>query len=632
MAIYKKYIIKVWWIIVPLLLSCTNNTQTESSLELLPELAEAENIMYAHPDSALHILERMKFPKVSDKYQHATWCLLLTQAKVKNYIKLESDSIISIAFNYFQQQDNPQRKALAGYLQGIYYNDEKNNAETALEYYIEAAKEVEKTEDFQLAHLIYAEIGHLYVYRALLDYAITAYQNAYDYAKLAKNKTYIATSLSYIGRAYSVKPDKDKAVYYYKTAVEAAQKADNNQLPTAKILNELAAVYTDFFKDYRQALIYAMEALEINKCNKKESPQNYLTIGNIYRYLEMNDSAQLYLEKATHSNNIYTTYGAYQALYYLNRSLPEKYHTAMQYCDQFYMYTDSITKIKHDKEIIAMKEKYEHEKLLNEKKTLQIKSERLERNTLYIVLFITIICAIPIFYYQRKLIRKKRTIQMQEEQLHSYNLRIYENEVQMERNEAFIAQLTEQLAANNDLHETMTEQQIGLDELKLKNEKLHEETKLLQQDMAEYSDNMQGELKKQLASFDAIADENTRLRKREDFLCKLLISYIKPLDSFIKNPKQLTASQWAELTCEINRIYDDFTLRLSKQIPTLTENDLQVCCLIKIHLTVANMASVLNISPTSVSKRKQRIKDQLIKVLGDKFDKKQILDFWIWAY
>ena len=304
----------------------------------------------------------------------------------------------------------------------------------------------------------------------------------------------------------------------------------------------------------------------------------------------------------------------------------------MQYCDQFYMYTDSITKIKHDKEIIAMKEKYEHEKLLHEKKILQIENERLERNALRIVLFITIICAIPIFYYQRKLIRKKRTIQMQEEQLRSYNLRIYENEVQMEQNEVFIAQLTEQLAANIDLHETMREQQIGLDELKLKNEKLHEETKLLQQEMAEYSDNMQGELKKQLASFDAIADENTRLRKREDFLCKLLISYIKPLDSFIKNPKQLTASQWAELTYEINRIYDNFTLRLSKQIPTLTENDLQVCCLIKIHLVVANMASVLNISPTSVSKRKQRIKDQLIKVLGGKFDKKQILDFWIWAY
>ena len=42
----------------------------------------------------------------------------------------------------------------------------------------------------------------------------------------------------------------------------------------------------------------------------------------------------------------------------------------MTYCDKFYTCIDSITKIKHGKEIIAMKEKYDHEKLLNEKKNI----------------------------------------------------------------------------------------------------------------------------------------------------------------------------------------------------------------------------------------------------------------------
>ncbi len=51
-------------------------------------------------------------PKVTDKYQYATWCLLLSQAKIKNYVKLESDSLISIGYKYFQQKENPQRKAL----------------------------------------------------------------------------------------------------------------------------------------------------------------------------------------------------------------------------------------------------------------------------------------------------------------------------------------------------------------------------------------------------------------------------------------------------------------------------------------------------------------------------------------
>ncbi|MFR9260285.1 MAG: hypothetical protein ACLVL2_03965 [Bacteroides cellulosilyticus] len=44
------------------------------------------------------------------------------------------------------------------------------------------------------------------------------------------------------------------------------------------------------------------------------------------------------------------------------------------------------------------------------------------------------------------------------------------------------------------------------------------------------------------------------------------------------------------------------------------------------------MADILNISPTSVSKRKQRLKEQIIKELGDDFDKSQLIDIWIWRY
>ena len=626
MFLSNKYIICIWAIL--LVLSCTN-THTESSPTLLPELAQAENCMYAYPDSALHILEKMTPPKAADKYQYATWCLLLSQAKIKNYIELESDSLISIGYKYFQQKENPQRKALAGYLEGIYYNDEKHDAETALKYYLKAATEIEKTEDYQLAHLIYAGIGDIYVYRSLVDYAITAFQKAYDFAKSSNNKVYISSALSYLGRAYSIKPDVDKSISYYKDALDVAIKADD-KISATIALNELAVVCAAYSKDYKQALEYALEALHINK--DKESLPNYLTVGNIYRQLKMNDSAQYYLDKAATSDNIYTACGAYQALYYLNRTVPQNYAKAMIYCDKFYTCIDSITKIKHGKEIIAMKEKYDHEKLLNEKKTLQIENERIIRNNLYILLFIVIVIACLIFLYQRKLIQKERTIQMQEEQLRIYSLRIHENEMQMAQNRVHIMQLSEQLAANEELHETMLEQQNGLDELKRKNENLQKETILLQQNMAEYSQKMQGKFKTQLTSFDAMAEENSRLRNREEFLCKLLIPYIKPLDSLIKSPKQLTIVQWAEVEENINKLYNNFTLRLKEQFPSFTENDLQVCCLIKLRISVSNMAEILNISPASVSKRKQRIKEQIIKELGDNFDKSQLIDIWIWEY
>lgn len=628
MLIFKKYIICIWGMLI--LLSCTNR-RPEHSPALLPELVQAENVMYAHPDSALHILERMTAPKASDKYQHATWCLLLTQAKIKNYVELGTDSMISIAYNYFRQHDDyPQRKALAGYVQGIYYNDERHDGETALKYYLEAATIIEKTEDYRLAHLIYAGIGDIYAYRLLADYAISTYQKAYDFAKLSNNKVYNASALSYLGRAYSIKPDAEKSISYYKKALEVAKETDDNQLLTSGILNELAIIYTDFLKDHKQALTYAIEAQYVNK--DKESLQNYLTVGDIYRQLKMNDSAQYYLDRAATSNNIFTQCGAYQALYYLNRNIPQNHVKAMTYCDKFYACIDSITKIRHDKEIITMKEKYDHEKLLNEKKTLQIENERIIRNALYISLFIVVIIAFLVFLYQRKLIQKERTIQMQEEQLRSYSLQIHDNEMQMAQNEVHIAQLSEQLAANEGLYETMTEQQNGLDELKKRNEILQEETTLLQQNMAEYSHEMQGKLKTQLTSFDATTEENARLRKREQFLCKLLISSIEPLNSLINSPKILTVTQWAEVEKNINILYDNFTFRLKEQFPSFTDNDLQVCCLMKLNISVSDIAVILNISPAAVSKRKQRLKEQITKEIGDCFSKSYTIDIWIWDY
>ena len=60
---------------------------TERPKGILPELSCAESLMQCHPDSALMILDSMKVPSPSDKLQYATWCLLITQARDKNFIK-----------------------------------------------------------------------------------------------------------------------------------------------------------------------------------------------------------------------------------------------------------------------------------------------------------------------------------------------------------------------------------------------------------------------------------------------------------------------------------------------------------------------------------------------------------------
>ncbi len=68
-----------------------------------------------------------------------------------------------------------------------------------------------------------------------------------------------------------------------------------------------------------------------------------------------------------------------------------------------------------------------------------------------------------------------------------YSQQIHENEMQMEQNEIYIAQLSEQLNTNQGLHDAIAEQQNALNEFRLKNEKLQKETALIQQNMAEHS-------------------------------------------------------------------------------------------------------------------------------------------------
>ena len=131
----------------------------------LPELAHAESVMFEYPDSALHILKSMPMPSARwDKENHALWCLLVTQAQVKQIIKISSDSLVRIAYDYYKPTDNARRKAMAALYMGD-INYELGNIEDAMQYYLEGKTEVEKTEDYKTGFLIMSSLGKLYLYR-----------------------------------------------------------------------------------------------------------------------------------------------------------------------------------------------------------------------------------------------------------------------------------------------------------------------------------------------------------------------------------------------------------------------------------------------------------------------------------
>lgn len=594
---------------------------------LLPDLVRAEALMYAHPDSALQILERMPVPSSSNHLQNATWCLLMTQARDKNNRKHTSDSLINIAYDYFMNQDDSQRKALAANYKGR-INEDMGSVEEATLLFLEASKEVEKTEDYRLAHLIFANLGHIYLYRSLSDYAMPILQKSYYNAKLSGDKTYISYSLSSIARAYSIQSNWEKAIEHYKEAIAVAETAHAVQ-PLVSQLSELAGIYARN-GNYTLALAQAQKSLTIEEKECIATDQSMLAIGDIYRSIGKSDSAFYYLHKAVESDNIYTAHSSCQALFLLYKEKKD-YKKATEYSEKIWIYSDSIQKIDRSKEVIEIQERYNREKLLNEKNQLKTEKDHTVRISLVLLVFFICLIAALIMNYQRILLRKERTIQKNEEQIRLHTLRIHENEAMMNRNKNRMEELIVQIEENQEVQEQWEELQNALSEIQRQNEALQQENEKLHTNISSYSTSLQ-EKTKELDTLKVLSDENRRLHDREKFLCNQLLKKSVVLNSLKKAPKYLDENGLLAMQEAVDGLYDNFTMRLSKQTSLLTESDLQICCLIKLRLSNPEIATLIGISSSSVSKRKQRIKERIIQNDGRVLGENQTLDLWLWEY
>lgn len=619
----KNLIILSLVVIMLFLFSCTHKNNSA----LLPELVRAESLMYSHPDSALQLLERMPVPSSSNHLQNATWCLLMTQARDKNNRKHTSDSLINIAYEYFMQQDNSQRKALAANYKGR-INEDMSNVEEATQHFLEASFEVEKTKDYQLGFLIYSNLGMIYLYRSLDEYAMPALQKAYEHATLSENAGYVSYSLSYIARVYSKQAKWDESIKYYEKAIDVAKMANEGRVLTCGYC-ELAGIYTRIGK-HELALPLAKKALLIDRKERLATDQSMLAIGDIYRSIGNSDSAFYYLHKAVESDNIYTAHSSCQALFLLYKEKKD-YNKAIDCSEKIWMYSDSIRKIDRSKEVIEIQEKYNREKLLNEKNQLKIEKDHTTRTGLVLLVFLICLIATLIMNYQRILLRKERTIQKNEEQIRLHTLRIHENESLMNRNKNRMEELIVQIEENQEAQEQWEEQQNALSEIQQQNEALRQENEKLQTKISSYSTSLQ-EKTKELDTLKVLSDENRRLHDREKFLCNQLLKQSEVLNPLKKSPKYLDANGILVMQEAVNGLYDNFTMRLSKQIPTLIESELQFCCLIKLRLSNPEIATLIGISPSSVSKRKQRIKERITQNDGRVLGENQTLDLWLWEY
>lgn len=606
-----------------ILFSCHNSVQN-SATPLLPELQQAESIMYESPDSALRLLQSMPVPQPSDRLQYATWALFTTQARYKLYMQ-QSDSLINIAYDFFMKQGDAQRKALALYYKGAICK-EQQQIEEAHEYFLQAAEEVEKTTDYQLGYLIYGELANTYAYQDLNEYALKAAYKSYEYATISNNSIYISSALVYLARINGSLSKSKDAIKYYKKALSVAESKQQSG-----INGELASMYNEI-KNYDSAFYHVREMLDLKKkCNIKENAAGYLISGETYYNIGKTDSAIYYFQQALTDSDISLSQivGVHQRLYFAYKHKND-YRLAAKHCFEMSWYLDSLHRADKSRALIEIQEKYDQQKLINEKNALKMKKDAVVRNALVGLIAALLLIAVLVYAYQKKLLRKERRIQEAEEEIRSKSVRIQENEQTISLNRKRMQELEEQMEADKGMQEELEEQRKALTEIARHNDRLEEENRSLQRDI----DGMSVMLKEksvELEQLDVLSKENLRLHDREWFLSSLLLENDETLRHLKQSPHYIREEEWEVVKRSIDRLFDHFTRRLAAAIPSLTENELQLCCLIKLHFSNPAIASMLAIEAASVSKRKFRLKERIIQKTGT-WSAGTTLELWLWNF
>lgn len=621
-----QYILGITICFIISFLSCTKHD--ESTSKLLPELVKAEEIMYESPDSALHILQTMTVPSPSDKLQYSTWALFMTQAKYKLYIS-QTDSLIDIAYSYFMQHNCTQRKAMVLYYKAALYKEYKKY-EDAQNLYLKAIEEAEKTDDYQLCYLIYNELGDIYSYRSLPDYAEKAHIQGHNYALKSQNYKYIINSSIHIARVFEVKKDLKQAVLYYQQAIQAANM--NHEYNKAVVaMAELANIYNKLGEN-QLALTYIKDAISLdNEKNKELGPQKYLILGKTFNSLNQIDSAYLCLQNLLiePNINIYTLENAYVELYLLLQKKGEC-KKAIKYLEEAWGIHDSIHQLEKKETLIEMQEKYNQQKVLNEKNKLELRKNKLIHKILLILIIVISLSVFLIYSYQKKIIKKERQLQDAESKIRSKSIQIKENEQTISLNQIRIEELHEEIKKNENKREQIEEQVATLTEIQKRNEYLLKENNILQNEIDSISSTLK-EKSMEVIRLEKLSEENLYLHERQNFLSSILVQKNELINKLKKNPKYIEVDQWSIIRETIDFVYDDYTKRLSKLIPSLTEGDIQICCLIKLHMSNTTIATLLAISPTSVTKRKMRLKERILQEINS-FKDTQTLDLWLWEF
>ena len=393
LLVFSILLVSVGSIFMSVSLSSCSSPSVKNQLLLC-----ADSLMETYPDSAFSILESITYPQKMPRADRALYALLLTQARHKNYIALEDDSLIKTAVDYYGDKKKSLRAAKAHYYWGAIYS-EKGYASFAVEEYLTAIRLMPVRNEF-LA-MIYDNLAECYEEDRLYNVAIENYRAAYQILKGKDEQTY---PMRGIARVFLLQNEKDSALYYYQQALDCAL-ADQDSSLIGALYHDLAMVYSEK-KDYIQADKFVSKAILLQG---QDAINTCLSKAQIMLNLNKLDSASYFFSKNMDELDIYGKAVCYDGMYQIAKRKGE-WKTATENMDAYKILYDSMQIMTDNEELNRLMDKHqleEHKRLLSEHTRTLIFSLITAFSSLMII------CVFCFMWNDRK--RKKHYIALQHE-------------------------------------------------------------------------------------------------------------------------------------------------------------------------------------------------------------------------
>ena len=569
---FKNGLAFFMWIVF-LLSACGGSEKDEWAH---PTLREADSLVEDAPEKALSLLRKDSAAIYGQgKAGVMGFWLLKTHAEDKLYVTHLSDSIMQEVVDYYEDHGTSAQQAEAYYVLGRVYCDMRLSGSAISSF--EKALEIRGNDADTYLYKCKAAswLGTLYGNKRLWKGALEAKKEAYGYAKKAGRIPPVVYALRDIGRIHDYLGQAKLAIPYYRKASATALKARNAYLHNM-VEEELAGVYiaNGMMAEARKSLSTpVMEEADVDE----DIAARYAIWGLFYERNSKPDSALYFYKKSLPYGDFEFRKEVYAIIASLYRCMGN-YEKSASYAALYKTTADSLKRAEMVEDENLMD--YVEESLSANKEKMKVMRQRTK---LAIIVAILVLILVPLGAYTLYAFRKRKIErQLQHERLKAYRGKVNDSR---KKDKEELSALRERL--NNSSH-ALTD--------------------------------MQRELLQTTERLFAKEEETRVLRKRQQELKTTELQRSECYGKFHDDKFLPALKDFVELQQVLDDTYDNFTSKLKELIPAIREEEMWVCCMIKMGMTPVRMCKVLSCKANYLSMMRKRLYKKIFHQEGSAMD------------